>query len=262
MVGVILMSFVIAGLACVEGKRMEPDSEYHDAVIVKVGEAEITLADLLAKPQVYPILNDGLIAREVARQEAAKRGITPDMEFIQEQINVMIGQNGGYDAFMEQMGQQMPVILIPNDVREYFIHASLQQSIIDDLWEEQQMPRPEEELMELWETNGERYRLAVSSKLGLDIADVTYEMAVDEIIAELKTNWLSVNSQTSWQEIMDSYEIENYLLDSWAERDFVVVPLADEDLGAGYGMDSSDGGVGGEEGDVELDEHGHAAGSH
>ena len=97
---------MFAGLlvsGCTEGQRIEPGNDAHDLLIARVGDKDITVADLLEKPRIYQMIHDDLIMQEIILQEASKRGVSPDQEAVQVQINQMIEDDPELQKTLEEI---------------------------------------------------------------------------------------------------------------------------------------------------------------
>jgi len=221
--GSLVTLLAVIGLACSTGKPADAETDF-SYVIASVNGTEFTIEDLIASPRVYPIIQDGIIVHELALQEAAKRGIEIDLDAIKEQITQMINGNGGYDKFMEQTGQSMPVNLIMKDVENYFLGQWLVQKLIENEWETTQLPISDDELRTIFDTDGERFRGQVAGNLQITPEEVTFEQARDSILEEKKQIWMSEARATFTKDLEAKNEVQFFLWDMWKDKEPAVSP--------------------------------------
>ncbi len=231
-IGILMIVLVLsggAGLGCMESKPIETPSDVGSMAIARVGDVELTMEDLISKPQLYSVIDDGLIMQEIIRQEAARRGIVIEQETIQGKVDEFYEMQGGYEVFMENMGNNMPLALIPEDVRVFITNQEMQQAILNDVWATDHGPVSDEEITEYWSINESRLRMMIAGENEIEEAEVTMEMALEMIEEDLKNQWMSENAMTFFTDLRENSDVEFYLRDMLEEREEVVVPLVPED---------------------------------
>ena len=254
--GLILVSAIIIGVGCSRGQAYseaeltEYGPEYDSVVIARIDDNEITLADLLSNPQIYMLLDQYIITPEITLIEAAELGVSVPQEEIEEQYNNFLDTNGGWDAFIENMVPPMiPEELIPDDLKRNFLVQSLQEKIIEKLWEIEHGEVTDAEIEEFWVTNGEAYRNYLAGLAEVDPEELTMEQSTEYIAEEIKRQWISERQMTYMEEMRENHEIEILLLDrlnivELAED--VDVPVVTEEtfegqVVEGHGEDHGDG---------------------
>ncbi len=226
----LLVSGLILGSACVEPVRPYVlGAECDNFVLARVGEVDITLLDLLEKPQTFSLIQEGLITNEIIRQEAARRGVDVDMDFIQEQIDNMIAGYGTIDNFLEQVGSAMPSTLVLDDVRDYFVMQELKNQILNHEWETTRTPIPETEIMYHWSESETMYKQVLSNEMGIDPEEVTLEIARERMKEDIKQAWIGENSLTFFLDLRLAVDYEFYLFDALNGREHVVVPEIEDE---------------------------------
>ncbi len=189
------------------------DSEFNRIVLARVGDTEITIADLLLKPQVFQTIRTDLITQEIIRQDAARRGMSVSEDEIQAKVDEFMEMNGGRDEFMAQLPQSMPDTLVSADIRFYMEITVLKEKIIEQLYEEEHGPITDEERNETWEENKIMFSGQLAAELSIDVEAVTIDHAMDKVEELIETKWKSEHVNDYFVDLEENFDFEFYLLD-------------------------------------------------
>ncbi len=236
--GVVFLAFalvVFLGAAC---KETPPSGtaggtaqagECDGMVIAKVGDVDLTLADLLQMPTIYMAVDDGMIMQELLRQEAARRGISLTQEEIQKGLDDFYAGRGGKEKFMESVPPSIPKSLVDGDIRRMVISQALQKAILENAWEKDHGPVTDEEVDTIWNERGQMFIDQTAAELQIDPAQVTKEMAVDKVKDEIKNRWLMEQQTKLFENLKKTYNVRNLLRERLGEQEEIEAPPATED---------------------------------
>ncbi len=225
----IIMLTVLTGASCTENQPAGETGDCKDMVLARVGEGNITLGDLLENPSFYGLVSEQLITRELLEQEALKRGITVDMDEVQQQVDDMIEQSGGWENLTSTIPQSIPISLIPADLRRSALQQSYHMAIMEDRYDNEHGPSTDDELETQWLAAPGMYEGRVAGELGITPEEVTFEMAREEIEEDIRMQWQSERFQTLVEFLKESIEVEFYLLDALNEPADLQIPEIDGD---------------------------------
>lgn len=228
----IIMLMVLTGASCTENQPSQAAGETgdcEDMVLVRVGEAGITLGDLFENPSFYMLVSDQLIQRELFEQEVLRRGITIDMDEIQQKVDDVIEQNGGWENFKSTIPPSIPISLVPADLRRNILQQSYPMAIIEDRYEKEHGPVTDDELETQWLAVPGLYEDRLAAEMGITPEEVTFEMAHEAIKEDIRTQWQNEHLPTLVEYLKENTEVEFYILDALNESADLQIPEIDGD---------------------------------
>jgi len=236
--GVVFLAFALLafmGAACKEtppagtagGTAQAGDCD--GMVIAKVGDVDLTLADLFQMPTIYMAIDDGMIMQEVLRQEAARRGISLTQEEIQKGLDDFYAGRGGKESFLGSVPPSIPKSLVDGDIRKMVISQALQKAILENAWEKDHGPVTDEEIDTIWNERGQMFIDQTAAELQIDPSQVTKEMAVNKVKDEIKNQWLTEKQNTFFEDLKKTYNARNLLRERLGEQETVEAPPAMEE---------------------------------
>ncbi len=232
-----LLVVVVAGCVTTQpyepGENLEELTKYDDLIVARVGETNITLADVFQRPDVYVLIDESLIVGEVIMQEGAKRGIVIEQDEIEAKVAELIEANNGWEEFVNAQPKSIPPALLADFIRKNYVLEAMRKRILEHMWDTEEYPPSEEEIRANWNEHMGMYRARVGNELGIDHGEVTFEMARDTVVEGMKEQFVAarVSSPEFWHELADTYDIDFYLRNRAEDLYDVIVPeLTEEDL--------------------------------
>jgi hypothetical protein len=229
----VLTTLIIAGSACVQQPTtVSADSSTSldqslDVVLATVNDSTITLGDLVSTPMYFVLLDQTLITPEVLRMKAADLGISVTPEEVQQRYNEAVEGAGGFDQLVANIPPSAPRSLLEEDIKKNVRQQLYIEKIMEIEFERQHGTSfTEEEIQDEFDMNSGMYQNMVANEPGSEVQpeDVTADMAVEQIKSNLKSRWISNNTQEYLRNLMDESNIQNYALDLIEEPEEVVVP--------------------------------------
>jgi len=200
-----------------------------EVIIVRVGETDLTLADLLEVPQLYGFIDEKLIRPEIVRQEAERRNIVIDMEAVQKSIEDSMKMGGGYEKFIESViAQGIPRVLIDDDIRNYFAQQETMTAVVGQEFDRVHGPPSERQIREAWDRDAGYFQAKALEEYGISSSDVTLDIARPLIVEKIKYDWVQPRIAQYFTDLRETLDIENYLVERIDSMDRVVVPLVSE----------------------------------
>jgi hypothetical protein len=202
-----------------------------DMPIVKVGDSDVKLGDLLFSAQTFWYLEQSLITNQVYFEEARKRGIYPTQADIDTKYLETMNQQGGEEQFLSSLPPSIPKALAIQDMKNNAIKQIIQEALLKDEFNKQHGPITDTELNQLWTDRGESLRPSIASEKGIPPEQVTMEMARTQLEDQIRNQWYSQNAQKFLDDLVASYQVENYLREQYSAThpEDVVVPEVGEE---------------------------------
>lgn len=229
--------YLFTGIACTDTPpNQQADSNplgdienFDNIILARVGDGEVTLTDLLMTPGVYVILHDQLIVAELVEQEAGNRGVVANQDDIELSLSMWYESMGGMEFFLEnQVPPAIPKSLVPFEIRKNHSIVALQHAVLGDRYDEEHGPVTDEEITEAWNLRPRVYQDRIATDEGLEMEDVTLEMAWDYIRESIRDTWISENMQTAVDDMKEHIVIDNYLFDAVINGDLGVPAMVEE----------------------------------
>jgi hypothetical protein len=200
-----------------------------EVIIARVGETDMTLADLLEVPQLYGFIDEKLIKPEIVRQDAEHRNVDIDMEVVQKNINDSMKMGGGYERFIQNATDQgIPRVLIDDDVRTYFAQQETLNALVGLDYDTVHGPPSERQIREAWDRDAGYFQAKASDDLGISTTDVTFDIARPYILEKIKYDWVQPRIAEYLANLRQTWDIENYLIERINNMDRVIVPAVTE----------------------------------
>ncbi len=172
-------------------------------IVAEVGGHFITAQEFTNFYQVRPML-DQMIWEKIVVLECGKRGITLDKDKYESAFNMFIEQRGGREATQEWLDTNG---IRWEDILTYNKQQVLQQQLIDN-----EIGSPtEEEINQLWNEKGDRYRQSLSSQIGIPEAEITKDDVRDQIITEWRNTKQNDVFTGLKDRLLKEYDVKNYL---------------------------------------------------
>jgi hypothetical protein len=171
-------------------------------IVAEVGGHVITSREFADFYQVRPML-DQMIWETIVVLECNKRGITLDKDKYEDAFNMFIEQRGGREATQEWLDTNG---IRWDDILTYNKQQVLQQQLIDN-----EIGSPtEEEINQLWNEKGDRYRQSLSGQLGIPETEITKDDVRDQIITEWRNTKQSDVFTGLKEKLIKEYDVKNY----------------------------------------------------
>ena len=231
-IGVVM---VLWGTQCTSDQSKTADQVVAEAdvskiVLLKVGDTSITVADLIARPEVYKLLHEQMAIEIMVMNELESRGLTLDEVAINFQYETMIMNYGSVDNLKErQFTKELPNILLERHMRATLRMMQAGRLITKDDYIKAN-GHPTDEQIQAYMDEQNLAPGDVPRSQPLPLTDPTFEDIRDEVVGMMAQAWFSEHGKFALDELKSHYVVESFLNDfnKVSETESVEVPKIED----------------------------------
>jgi hypothetical protein len=126
----------------------------------------------------------------------------------------MVQSTGGLDTWLEKLPSFLPKVIMPEYIRTQASMNLLSRAILNKAYETENGPVTDQAIQDVWNQYGDGIRQKIAQDTGIAAEQVTIDDAREDIIKNIKQQWISENAQDQMKGWRDNFTIVNYVLES------------------------------------------------